>query len=599
MSQSQENVWQELTELADWVIKAQKQILGTMTHSLDESAAPIDTSQILKAFAEDYLRNPFKWQSMQQNWYSEQLALWTKMTGDPSSSLEVPTLDRRFQAPEWQEPYFLWLSQSYLINSRFLGSLTQTADLPQQEKRKADFLLRQWIEAASPANFGWSNPEALKLAQQTHGESLVKGLENLRKDLPKGMVSMIDENAFEVGRNIAITPGAVVFENELIQLIQYSPMTPTVHQRPLLMVPPFINKFYILDLQPYNSLVRFAVEQDHTVFMVSWRNADLSIANATWDDYVNLGVIEAIKVIRRITKVKQIDGLGFCVGGTLMATAQAVLLAQRKKYLASLTLMATMLDFSDTGDLSIFIDEAYVKLREKRASESSLVKARELSATFASLRPTDLIWNYVVNNYLKGQTPKPFDLLFWNNDGTNIPSNMFAWYVRHTYLENKLREPNALKVCGKPLDLSKIIIPTYIVATSEDHIVPWKTAFNSTQILKGPIRFTLSASGHIAGIINPASKNQRQYWTDGPLSSDAQSWLAGAKECSGSWWNDWNQWMEQQGQKKVSARLTLGSPEYPVIEPAPGRYCKVLAEHLISTDSNNHEMNQSNIQKET
>ena len=447
MSDSNDAAWQAL---AHKLTDIQQHLLAAVIKPFSPAAGQLDASATLQQLAQDYARDPARWQHLQQKWYEQQLALWTTPASSAAPAVNAeaeaaaPAYDRRFRGHEWREPYFNVLSQSYLITSQWLEALASGAKLEAHDKKKAAFLMRQWIDAASPANFPWSNPEALKLAAETHGASFAQGLQNLRDDMPKGMVSMTDESAFEVGRNLGITPGAVVFENELIQLIQYRPLTQTVHQLPLLMVPPCINKFYVLDLQENNSLVRYAVEQGHTVFMVSWRNVPASMGKVTWDDYVSDGIIAAIDVTRKICGVKKINALGFCLGGTLLATALAVLRAKRRNPVASLSLLATMLDFCDTGELSVFVDEAYVERREREFAGGGVLHGRELAITFASLRANDLIWNYVVNNYLKGKTPPPFDLLYWNSDSTNLPGTMYAWYVRNAYLENNLRVPGKL-----------------------------------------------------------------------------------------------------------------------------------------------------------
>ncbi|HTE16453.1 MAG TPA: class I poly(R)-hydroxyalkanoic acid synthase, partial [Burkholderiales bacterium] len=523
-SDSNAAAWQALIDTTAGI---QQQLLSAITQPFSQGAGTLDAGAALQQLADDYARNPERWQQLQQSWYQQQRALWTTATSAAQPGTETPAPDRRFRAPEWREPYFHWLAQSYLVTARWLTALADDASVDAAVKRKTAFLIRQWVDAASPANYAWSNPEALKLATETQGASLAQGLQNLRDDLPKGMVSMTDERAFEVGRNLAVTPGAVVFENDLMQLIQYRPTTQTVHERPLLMVPPCINKFYILDLQPENSLVRYAVEQGHTVFMVSWRNASPAMGKTGWDGYIAQGVIAAIDATRKICGVKKISALGFCVGGTMLATAIAVLRAKRKNPVASLTLLATMLDFCDTGELSVFIDEAYVQSRERQFAHGGILPGRELAITFASLRANDLIWNYVVNNYLKGKTPEPFDLLYWNSDSTNLPGAMYAWYVRNTYLDNTLCVPGKLTVCGVPLNLPQLDLPTYLLATREDHIVPWKTAYASTQLLQGKQTFVLAASGHIAGVINPAARDKRNYWTNGTASADADVWLAG------------------------------------------------------------------------
>ena len=551
-----------------------QQLLAGAQKPFTQGAGQLDSNAVLQQLAADYARDPARWQALNQAWYEQQLSLWARMSTPQQAEADAPLRDRRFRAPEWREPYFNWLSQSYLITAQWLDAVAGGADLESQDKRRAAFLMRQWIDAASPANYGWSNPEALKLAAETQGASIAQGLQNLRDDMPKGMVSMCDERAFEVGRNLAATPGAVVFENPLMQLIQYRPTTETTYERPLLMVPPCINKFYVLDLQPETSLVRYAVEQGHTVFIVSWRNVGADMGKTTWDDYVEQGLIAAIETARKICGVKKINALGFCVGGTLLACAIAVLRARRKNPVASLSLLATMLDYVDTGELSVFIDEAYVQNREREFANGGVLPGRELAITFASLRANDLIWNYVVNNYLKGKTPPPFDLLYWNSDSTNLPGAMYAWYVRNTYLENNLRVPGRLKVCGKPLDLTRLDLPSYLMAAREDHIVPWKTAYASTQILRGKQTFALSASGHIAGVINPASRDKRNYWTDGTASADADTWLAGATSRPGSWWKHWSAWIAPHAGKRMAARSTLGGAGYTEIEAAPGRYVR-------------------------
>ncbi|HXF65654.1 MAG TPA: class I poly(R)-hydroxyalkanoic acid synthase, partial [Burkholderiales bacterium] len=483
--------------------------------------------------------------------------------------------DRRFRAPEWREQrYFDYLAQSYLLAARWLNEIARQAKLEPHAKRKLEFMVRQFADSVSPANFPWSNPEALKLAAESGGDSLARGLRNLAADLQRGMISMTDESAFEVGRNLAVTPGAVIHQNELMQLIQYRPAGTTVFERPLVMVPPCINKYYILDLQPENSLVRFAVEQGHTVFMVSWRNVSREQGHLTWDDYLERGVIEALDAAAAACGVRQVNALGFCVGGTLLGSAAAVLRARRADRIASLTLLASMLDFSDTGELGVFVDEAYVRARELEFARGGVLHGRQLALTFASLRANDLVWHYVVNNYLKGRTPEPFDLLYWNADSTNLPGAMYVYYLRNMYLENNLRLPGRLIMCGAPVDLGKVDAPAYVLAALEDHIVPWKTAYASARLLGGRIEFVLAASGHIAGVVNPASKNRRNYWLNPTLERDPERWIAGAQSRSGSWWPHWGQWLARHGGGRAPARERLGGTTYSEIEPAPGRYVR-------------------------
>ena len=425
------------------------------------------------------------------------------------------------------------------------------------------------------------NADAIKKAIDSNGQSIGQGIKNLLHDLQQGHVSMTDESQFEVGKNVATTEGAVVFENEFFQLLEYKALTKTVHEKPFLLVPPCINKFYILDLQPENSLIRYAAAQGHRTFVVSWRNPDESMNAKTWDDYIEHAAIKAIAVVQDITGAKTINTLGFCVGGTILATALAVLAARGEKPAASATLLTTFLDFSDTGVLDVFITEDFVKYRENQLGQGGLMKGQELASTFSLLRPNDLVWNYVVGNYLKGETPPAFDLLYWNSDATNLPGPFYAWYLRNTYFENNLAKPGKLTVCGEKVDLRKVDMPTYIYlyGSREDHIVPIGGAYASVQHLSGPKRFVMGASGHIAGVINPPAKNKRSHWirADGELPATQAEWLSGATEHPGSWWTDWSQWLAGHAGKMMPAPKIYGSGKYKAIEPAPGRYVKAKA----------------------
>ncbi len=474
------------------------------------------------------------------------------------------------------DAFFAFLRDAHALNARFLQSAADLAEIDEKSRGQLRFFLRQYADALAPANFLATNPEAMQLALSTQGESLKRGVANLLEDIAKGRISTVDESAFEVGRNLATSPGAVVYENALIQLIQYQPVTDKVYARPLLIVPPCINKFYILDLQPESSLVRYAVENGHTVFIVSWRNPDASLGKLTWDDYIECGPLAAIDAVRRISGQPRINTLGFCVGGTILATALAVLAARGDRVAASLNLLATLLDFAEAGEIGCFVDEASVQAREASLAGGGLVAGRELATVFSALRDNDLIWSYVVNNYLKGTPPAAFDILYWNADSTNLPGPMFCWYVRNLYLANRLREPKALTVCGAPIDLRSIDVPTTIVATREDHIVPWRSAYASTQLLAHGPRFILGASGHIAGIVNPPANRRRSYWTNAAASmpATADDWLAGALEQKGSWWGDWMAWLGGHAGKRVQAPASLGAKGFAPIEPAPGRYVK-------------------------
>ncbi|MCV2421559.1 class I poly(R)-hydroxyalkanoic acid synthase [Paucibacter sp. DJ2R-2] len=499
-----------------------------------------------------------------------------------------PLSDRRFAAEAWSaNPASSFVAQLYLLNARTLQQMADKLEGEAKTRERIRFAVQQFVDAASPSNYLALNPEAQKLALDTQGESIAKGMQQLWADIQRGHLSQTDESAFEVGRNVATSEGAVVFENDFFQLIEYKPLTATVHARPFLLVPPCINKYYILDLQPENSLIRYAVEQGHRVFVLSWRNPDASCAAWTWDEVIENAPIKAIEVVQDITGAEQIDTLGFCVGGTILATALAVLAARGQQPASSLTLLTTLIDFSSNGVLDIFIDEAMVKMREMSLGDKSmgnpkgpaLLKGQELAATFSFLRPNDLVWNYVVGNYLKGEAPPAFDLLYWNGDSTNMAGPMYCWYLRHTYLQNELKIPGRLTICGEKLDLGLIEAPVYIYGSREDHIVPWDAAYRSTQVFKGPKRFVLGASGHIAGVINPPAKGKRSHWLGktAALPATSEQWFEGAVEHPGSWWTDWAAWLASHAGPKVAAPKGPGSRQYPVIEPAPGRYVKQKA----------------------
>ncbi|MEO8278805.1 MAG: class I poly(R)-hydroxyalkanoic acid synthase [Ideonella sp.] len=499
-----------------------------------------------------------------------------------ATGTQPPLKDKRFAAADWaSNPQSAFTAQMYLLNARTLVQMADELEGDEKTRQRVRFAVQQWVDAAAPSNFLALNPEALRLAVETKGESLGHGVEQLLRDIRQGHVSQTDESVFEVGRNVATTEGSVVFENELFQLIEYKPLTAEVFATPMLFVPPCINKFYILDLQPENSLIRHTVAQGHRLFVVSWRNPGPEMAEFTWDQYIENGAIEAINVTREIAGTKKLNALGFCVGGTILSTALAVLAARGEHPAASLTLLTTLLDFRSTGILDIFIDEGMVQMREMTMGPDSpngggLLKGKELASTFSFLRPNELVWNYVVGNYLKGEKPPAFDLLYWNSDSTNLPGPMYCWYLRNLYLENKLAEPNALTVCGEAVDLGNIDIPTYVYASREDHIVPWDAAYRNTQVLGGKVRFVMGASGHIAGVINPPAKNKRSHWIGKPgaLPDAAPKWLDNAVEHAGSWWPDWTGWLADHAGKRVAAPKTPGNRQYKATEPAPGRYVK-------------------------
>ena len=537
-----------------------------------QAVPPIDVPQIKFT--------PEKLMELQQNYVRDATELWNQsLQANPSLK------DRRFKGDAWaQNPLASFTAAVYLLNARTLMAMAEAVEGDEKTKNRVRFAVEQWMAAASPSNYLAFNAEAQQKAIETHGASLAKGVANMLQDAKQGHMSMTDESLFEVGKNVATTEGAVVFESEFFQLIEYKPLTDKVHEKPFLLVPPCINKFYILDLQPENSFIRYAVSQGHRTFVVSWRNPDASMEKKTWDDYIEHAAIEAIHRVQEITgqdkKGGQINALGFCVGGTILTTALAVLAARGEKPVSALTLLTTLVDFSDTGILDVFIDEAMVRYREMQMGQGGMLKGQDLASTFSFLRPNDLVWNYVVGNYLKGETPPPFDLLYWNSDSTNLPGPFYAWYLRNTYLENNLVQPGKVTVCGEKIDLRKLDLPVYIYGSREDHIVPIGGAYASTQVLPGKKRFMMGASGHIAGVINPPAAKKRSHWVrdDGKFPKSVDEWIAGATETPGSWWDDWAGWLKGHAGKQIAAPKAYGNgKQYPAIEPAPGRYVKAKA----------------------
>ena len=510
---------------------------------------------------------------------------WLRLCEDARHGRLAAPSDRRFAGAAWMaNAQHALIAHAYLLSARALTRMVDAAQVSEPVRARLRFSIMQWVDALSPANFLAFNPDAQQSIVETAGKALSAGMANLLKDLQRGRISQTDETKFEIGVNVATTPGQVVYENRLMQLIQYAPATRTVYQRPLVVVPPNINKYYVLDLQPENSFVRHAVEQGHTVFILSWRNPlpgdDDGVDTATWDDYLEEAVLRALAVAADITGQPQVNALGFCVGGTMLASALALARARGEHPAASLTLLTSLLDFHDTGVLKVFVDEGHALLRDHQLGRGGLMPARDLATTFSFLRPNELVWNYVVGNYLKGQTPPAFDLLFWNADSTNLPGPFFAWYFRNTYLENNLKVAGRTQARGVPLDLTRLDLPAYLFGSREDHIVPWVSAYASTQLLRGPKRFVLGASGHIAGVVNPPARKKRSYWVgadDAVLPGDPNAWLADAVEHPGSWWTDWAQWLGAQGGPQVRARSKLGNARHRPIEPAPGRYVKVRA----------------------
>jgi polyhydroxyalkanoate synthase subunit PhaC len=552
--------------------------------SIPTLGMPADVREAWQKFTNALSQEPEKASRFQATLKAEQerlMRLMSTSSTDDAQSFSLSMQDKRFSGAAWQtQPQFRMLAESYLSTSRLMLSGIDMLDGSPTQKQRMRFFVKQYLDAVSPANFLATNPEAIAAAVESKGESLRQSFSNLQEDAAKGHISMTDESAFVVGKNIAVTSGSVVFENDIFQLLQYAPQTAQVHLRPLLMVPPCINKFYILDLRPDNSFIEYAVQQGFTVFVISWRNVQAAQGMLTWDDYLRDGVIKAIDVTRLISNVEKLNLLGFCVGGTLLACALAVLRRLEQDVVESATFLTTFLDFSDVGDIAAYVDEAFVEKREREVglpAGGGIINGSELAFAFSSLRANELVWNYVANNYLQGKKPPPFDLLFWNGDSTNLPGPWYTYYLRNTYFENNLVKPDKLTMCGVPVDLSYVDMPTFVFAAREDHIVPWRTAYASVGYLGGSTEFVLGASGHIAGVVNPASKNKRSYWADAvkggsDLPADANNWVANATEVTGSWWPYWSQWLAKRSGRMIGASQRQGSAAYPVIEAAPGRY---------------------------
>jgi polyhydroxyalkanoate synthase len=568
-----------------------------LAESLSEKLATKDQFNVLDAgvvsktlleVAHHLFGNPARLQQAQAALAEDYARLWrttsAALEGKPIEPVIEPGKDdRRFKDPSWTEnPLFDTIKQYYLINARWLDSLVREAEgLDPKTQQKALFYLRQLISAMAPTNFVATNPKVLQATLDSNGENLRRGYASLLDHMERGngrlRIPLTDEAAFELGRNIATTPGKVVHQTELAQLIQYTPTTDTVWKRPLLIVPPWINKFYVLDLQPKNSFIRWAVEQGHTVFVLSWINPDASLAHKRFDDYVLEGPVTALDVIAEITGERQVNAIGYCIGGTLLACTLAHLAAKGDDRIASATYFTTMIDFADPGELGVFIDEAQIGLLEGHLRQRGYLEGAQMAQVFNLLRENDLIWSAFINNYLMGKDPPAFDLLYWNSDSTRMPAMMHTFYLREMYLQNRLIEPNALSIAGTPIDLRRITAPSYILATREDHIAPWRSSFAAVHHYGGPVRFVLAASGHIAGVINPPSSKKYGYWTHSRKTKSPDAWLVGATRHEGSWWPDWQSWIARRDRERVPARAP-GSERFPPIEDAPGSFVRVRAQ---------------------
>ena len=551
---------------------------------------PQDELGIAQAFMDmmaKLLSNPYRLAQAQMNLVWDYFSLWQqsmlRFAGMNAAPVAAPDKsDKRFKDDEWQEHFlFDFIKQSYLITARHVHDTVSCVEgLDDQTQKKVSFYTRQYIDALSPSNFAMTNPEVFRETVKNHGQNLVKGLNNLLRDIEEGggnvRVRMTDTSAFELGKNVATTPGKVVFQTEMMQLLQYTPSTDKVLKKPLLIVPPWINKFYILDLREKNSYIKWCVDQGHTVFVISWVNPDEKLAEASFDAYVQNGVLAALDAIEQQTGEKEVNAAGYCLGGTLLATTCAYLAAKRQKRIASATFFTTMTDFSEPGELGVFIDEGQISSLEKKMFERGYLEGAEMAGTFNMLRANDLIWSFVVNNYLMGKDPFPFDLLYWNSDSTRMPAKMHSFYLRNMYMENKLAEPGGIEIDGTPIDLGKVKIPCYFISAIEDHIAPWKSTYTGARNFGGPVRFVLGGSGHIAGIVNPPAANKYGYWVNpaAKLPESVDAWFEGAEQQGGSWWTDWQSWVSAHDADTVAAR-DPAKGKLKALEEAPGSFVKM------------------------
>jgi polyhydroxyalkanoate synthase len=571
-------VLQEVAERSSRILQefGQRQLESSI------ASAVKDELGIAKAYMDLYSRllmDPSALAAASVNFWMDSMRLWQsswlKMLGQEAEPVARPAQgDARFRDQEWSDNFlFDYLKQSYLIAARHIQhAVAGVKGLPEESQRKIAFFTRQYVDALAPSNFAATNPQVLRETLASGGQNLVKGLANLLADIEKGegqlRISMTDETAFQLGKNVATTPGKVVLQNALLQLIQYQPSTSDVFRRPLLIIPPWINKYYILDLREENSFIKWAVDQGHTVFVVSWVNPDAKLAGKGFDDYLNEGALAAMDAALSAVGERQLNVIGYCLGGTLLGCALAWLAAKGDARVGCATFFVSLLDFSQPGELGVFIDEAQVENLERRMNERGYLEGSEMASTFNLLRANDLVWSFVINNYLMGKDPFPFDLLYWNSDSTRMPARMHSFYLRNMYLKNELGVPGAVTLAGVPIDLSRVKVPAYFISTAEDHIAPWKTTYRGAKYLGGPVRFVLGGSGHIAGIVNPPAAKKYHYWTSEAFADTPEAWFEGATRHPGSWWEDWQRWMEQQnGADKVPARIPSKA-----IEDAPGSY---------------------------
>ena len=575
-----------MTRIAEHSQRLVSEFLNRQAPPRVEDADPLNLGHAFFDMTARLMANPAKLVQAQLSLWNDYLTLWQstarKMLGEPSQPVVKPADDdRRFKDALWDENYvFDYIKQSYLLSARWMQSLVRDVEgLDEKTAKKVDFYTRQFVDAMAPSNFAVTNPEVLRATIDSGGENLLKGLSNLLDDLERGKgrlsIKMTDLEAFKVGENIAVTPGKVVYQNDLMQLLQYDPTTETVAKRPLLIIPPWINKYYILDLREKNSFIKWAVGQGHTVFVISWVNPDGKLATKTFDDYMVEGPLAALDAIEKATGEREANVIGYCLGGTLLACTLAWMAARKDDRIQSATFFASMVDFEEAGELSVFIDEEQLASLEEKMSQRGYLEGREMAMTFNMLRANDLIWSFVVNNYLLGKDPFPFDLLYWNSDSTRMPAAMHSFYLRQMYQENRLAA-GEIKLLGTKIDLTKIKLPVYILSTREDHIAPWRSTYVATQLYRGPTEFVLAASGHIAGVVNPPAAKKYSHWTGKKTPPSPEDWLAAAEQHPGSWWPHWDAWVKTFSGGDVPARKP-GDGKLKVIEDAPGSYVRVRA----------------------
>lgn len=582
-----EKLQKSLSQIAERSATVAQKFMESQPHL--ELMQNLEDLGINKAFLElgqKLLSDPAKLAEIQMRAWDDYAKLWTstlvKAGGQPAEPVKQPGKgDNRFRGELWENNFiFDYIKQSYLIAADTMQrAVAETQGLDRNTARKVQFFTRQYVDMLSPTNFALTNPDVLKATAESGGQNLLQGLNNMLKDLDRGRgklaISMTDYDAFKLGENVATTPGKVVFRNDLMELLQYEPTTPQVDRTPLLIVPPWINKYYILDLRAKNSFIKWAVDRGLTVFVISWVNPDSRHAGKTFDDYLLEGPVAAMDAIRAATGEAAVSVIGYCLGGTLTACLMSWLKARgESERVKCVTYFTTMIDFAEPGELGVFVDEESVSNLEKRMAARGYLEGEEMAGTFNLLRDNDLVWSFVVNNYLLGKEPFPFDLLYWNSDATRMPARMHTFYLRNMYIANKLRQPGALSVAGEPMDLSSVDTPTYFISTMEDHIAPWKSTYSGACLFTGPVRFVLGGSGHIAGIVNPPVAQKYCYWTNEQMPEQADLWLSTAEKHDGSWWNDWAAWVSAFGGGKVKARVP-GDGKLKVLEDAPGSYAKL------------------------